>query len=114
MLVTTPRYNGSVKVRTRNAAAAARLSSGAVLLQLTARYYRGEDGWVLAYASNLRGVFTQGRTVRDARGNLLDALFLMADTQAGLRQVLARPPTPPPRGLPLLHAETLMAALRPV
>lgn len=57
---------------------------------LTAVFER--DGrWIMAYILELPGVNTQGRTMREARTNLRDALKLMAETDpVGIRKAVGR------------------------
>lgn len=43
---------------------------------LTAAYTRAEKGWIMAEILEAEGVYTQGRTIEEARENLLEALGL--------------------------------------
>ena len=46
-------------------------------LRLTIVFEPGEDGRVIASVPEVAGVFSQGRTREEARGNVIDALRLM-------------------------------------
>ena len=52
-------------------------------LHLTIRYEDGEDGWILASIRQVPGALSQGRTRREARANVLDALRLMLSPEPG-------------------------------
>jgi predicted RNase H-like HicB family nuclease len=43
-------------------------------LDLTIVYERGEDGWIVVSIPQIPGVFSQGHTRGEARGNVIDAL----------------------------------------
>ena len=45
-----------------------------------AAYKKGEDGWYCAQVLDFPGAISQGRTLNRARGNLADALHLMAES----------------------------------
>jgi predicted RNase H-like HicB family nuclease len=46
-------------------------------LNLTIVYEPGEDGWIVVSIPEVPGVLSQGRTRKEARENVLDALALM-------------------------------------
>jgi predicted RNase H-like HicB family nuclease len=46
-------------------------------LNLTIRYEPDEDGWIKVSIPEIPGVLSQGRTRKEARENVLDALALM-------------------------------------
>jgi predicted RNase H-like HicB family nuclease len=46
-------------------------------LNLTIRYEPDTDGWIKASIPEIPGVLSQGRTRKEARENVLDALVLM-------------------------------------
>jgi predicted RNase H-like HicB family nuclease len=55
-------------------------------LDLTIVYEDGEDGWVIAWIPEVKGVHSQGRAREEARANVIDALKLMLSpesTEAG-------------------------------
>ena len=43
-------------------------------LRLTIDYKTGDDGWIIASVPEVPGAHSQGRTRREARANVLDAL----------------------------------------
>ena len=45
-------------------------------LQLTAVFVEAEEGGYVAYLDELKGVITQGETIKEAEENLFDALEL--------------------------------------
>ncbi len=46
-------------------------------MDLTIVYEDGDEGWVIAVIPAVPGVLSQGRTRKEARENVLDALALM-------------------------------------
>jgi predicted RNase H-like HicB family nuclease len=46
-------------------------------LNLTIVYEPGEDGWITVSIPEVPGVLSQGRTRKEARENVIDALALM-------------------------------------
>ena len=52
-------------------------------LTLTIVYEPGENGWIVASIPEVPGVFSQGRTRREARANAIDALRVMLAPVAG-------------------------------
>ncbi len=46
-------------------------------LELTVLFEVVEDGWIMASLPELPGVLTQGRTLEEARHNILDALSMV-------------------------------------
>jgi predicted RNase H-like HicB family nuclease len=46
-------------------------------LDLTIVYEDGEDGWIVASIPQISGVLSQGRSLEEARANVIDALRLM-------------------------------------
>jgi len=46
-------------------------------LNLTIVYEPGEDGWITVSIPEVPGVLSQGRTRKEARENIIDALALM-------------------------------------
>lgn len=72
-------------------------------LELTAVYEPQPDGWIAASIAEIPGVFTQGRTMEEAREMLADALQLILETnrdlgvgEAGPEAIVERfePPVP--------------------
>jgi predicted RNase H-like HicB family nuclease len=51
--------------------------------QFTARFEK-RGGWYVAYVEEIPGVNTQGRTLREARRNLREALQLILETNRQL------------------------------
>lgn len=52
-------------------------------LNLTIVYEPGEDGWIVVSIPEVPGVLSQGRTRKEARENVLDALRLMLSPEPG-------------------------------
>ncbi len=52
-------------------------------LNLTIVYEPGEDGWIVVSIPEVPGVLSQGRTHKEARDNVLDALRLMLSPEPG-------------------------------
>jgi predicted RNase H-like HicB family nuclease len=52
-------------------------------LNLTIVYEPGEDGWIVVSIPEIPGVLSQGRTRKEARENVLDALRLMLSPEPG-------------------------------
>lgn len=50
-------------------------------LRLRIEYEPGEDGWVLAQIPAVPGAMSQGRTRKQARENVLDALQLLLSSE---------------------------------
>ena len=50
----------------------------------TARFYKGEDGYIVAYCRELPGCVSQGRTLDEARVNIREAMVLYLETLAEL------------------------------
>ena len=46
---------------------------------LTAVFFAGRDGWVVACAEEIPGAVAQGRTIEEARENLRDAAAMLLD-----------------------------------
>ncbi|MCI0619897.1 type II toxin-antitoxin system HicB family antitoxin [Candidatus Wolfebacteria bacterium] len=46
--------------------------------------YKKDGGWVLAWVEEIPGVNTQGRTLREAKTNLKEALGLILETNRNL------------------------------
>lgn len=46
---------------------------------MTAAYRRGRDGWIVAEILEAESVYTQGRTMKEARENLIDVVGLMVE-----------------------------------
>ena len=75
------------------------------VLRLTAAYVRTPDGWYAAEILGARGALTQGKTIEEARENLLDVVTHLLDLAPA--QLSARPRPAPPGAL----CETLLALL---
>jgi predicted RNase H-like HicB family nuclease len=52
-------------------------------LHLRIRYEEGEEGWIVASIPQVPGALSQGRTRKEARANVLDALRLMLSPEPG-------------------------------
>ena len=52
-------------------------------LQLTVVYEQGEDGWIVVSVPEVPGTISQGRTRKEARANVIDALQLMLRREPG-------------------------------
>ncbi|MBW8051974.1 MAG: type II toxin-antitoxin system HicB family antitoxin [Cytophagales bacterium] len=50
-------------------------------LKLTAIFVPAEEGGYTAYIEELRGVVSEGDTLKEAQENLMDALALMLETE---------------------------------
>lgn len=61
------------------------------MLKYHAAYYPIEDGWFLARVLDFPGVISQGRSLRDAREMVKDALCLMAEHRLEEGKALPRP-----------------------
>jgi predicted RNase H-like HicB family nuclease len=49
--------------------------------EFTAVFEPQEDGWIVAYVAEVPGANTQGRTMEEARENLIEALQLVLECQ---------------------------------
>jgi predicted RNase H-like HicB family nuclease len=54
-------------------------------IELAILHEDGTDGWIIASIPTVPGVLTQGRTRREARKNVLDALALMVSPEPDSR-----------------------------
>jgi predicted RNase H-like HicB family nuclease len=61
------------------------------MLEYHAAYYQGEDGWYVVSLLDFPGVNTQGKTLREARFMVKDALKLMAECYLDEGLSLPRP-----------------------
>lgn len=61
------------------------------MLEYTAAYFNGEDGWIIAEVLDFPGVVSQGRDLKEARLMIRDALRLMAECAIEDGQPLPRP-----------------------
>lgn len=61
--------------------------------ELTTIYEHGEDGWWIATIPEIPGAFSQGRTKKEARENVADAL---AELMTARREVALRDCSPSP------------------
>jgi predicted RNase H-like HicB family nuclease len=52
-------------------------------LLLTVQYEEGENGWIIARVRELPAAMSQGRTRKEARDNVLDALQELARSYLG-------------------------------
>lgn len=52
-------------------------------LRFTIRYSDGGGGWVMAQVEEVPGAISQGRTRKEARENVIDALRLMLKPEPG-------------------------------
>ncbi len=52
-------------------------------LQVTIVYERGEDGWIVASIPEVPGALSQGRTRKEARANVVDALLGILELRFG-------------------------------
>jgi predicted RNase H-like HicB family nuclease len=50
-------------------------------LRFTIRYSDGGEGWVMAQVEQVPGAISQGRTRKEARENVIDALRLMPEPE---------------------------------
>ncbi len=50
----------------------------------TVRFYRGEDGYFVAYCRELPGCVSQGKTLGEARENIAEAMALYLETLSEL------------------------------
>ena len=64
----------------------------------TIEILKGEDGYFVAYCKEIPGVASQGRTVEEARNNVLEALYAAIET---LAQDAPSRSTPPGQGRPV-------------
>ncbi len=53
------------------------------VLNLTIVYEPGNDGWITVSIPEVPGVLSQGRTRKEARENVIDALALMLSPEPG-------------------------------
>ncbi len=53
------------------------------VLNLTIVYEPGNDGWIKVSIPEVPGVLSQGRTRKEARENVIDALALMLSPEPG-------------------------------
>lgn len=53
-----------------------------VLAKYTAIFEKSDDGWWVASAAEIPGALTQGKTIEDARENLVEAVLLLMDTRS--------------------------------
>jgi predicted RNase H-like HicB family nuclease len=60
-------------------------------LHLTIVYEGGEDGWIVASVPEVPGVHSQGRTRKEARANVIDALHGILKLRFG-EHALTEPP----------------------
>jgi predicted RNase H-like HicB family nuclease len=58
--------------------------------QFTAVYLK-QGQWIVAYVEEIPGVNTQGKTLKEARKNLKEALLLVLETNRELSQRTLRP-----------------------
>lgn len=75
------------------------------VLRLTAAYVRTRDGWYAAEILDARAVLTQGKTIEEARENLLDVVQAMLELAPHQFNVKTR--AAPPGAL----TETLLVVL---
>ena len=66
--------DGSLPDRARGRVDRYRVEEVTDPLQLTVIYEQGDDGWVIARIREVPGAMSQGRTQKEARENVLDAL----------------------------------------
>ena len=52
-------------------------------LRLTIDYKTGEDGWIIASVPEVPGAHSQGRTHKEARANVIDALRGVLELRLG-------------------------------
>jgi|WetSurMetagenome_2_1015567.scaffolds.fasta_scaffold124683_2 predicted RNase H-like HicB family nuclease len=52
-----------------------------VNFSLTAIIKKGQDNWYVGYVEEIPGVITQGKTIKETKENLVDALELYIDVQ---------------------------------
>ena len=55
-------------------------------LKLTAVFQEAEEGGYVAFVEEIPGINTQGETLDEAKTNLLEALYLVTDTQRMLSE----------------------------
>ena len=55
-------------------------------LKLTLAIEKGLDGWFVGQVEEIPGVLTQGKTIKETKENLLDALQLYLETQREERE----------------------------
>jgi predicted RNase H-like HicB family nuclease len=67
----------SIMVRKKRAKAASRAS-------FTVRFFRDEDGCIVAYCKELPGCVSQGKTLGQARENIREAMVLYLETLSDL------------------------------
>jgi len=49
-------------------------------MKFTAIIEKGEDGWFVGQVEELPAAISQGKTIEELKGNLLDAVRLLLDT----------------------------------
>jgi len=69
-----------------------------------AAYYRGEDGWIVVSLLDFPGVHSQGKSLREARYMIKDALKLMAEAYLEEGRPLPKP-RPRARDKDAIHQE---------
>ncbi|MGH7202349.1 MAG: type II toxin-antitoxin system HicB family antitoxin [Planctomycetaceae bacterium] len=81
------------------------------ILEYTAAYSEGEDGWVIAEVLDYPGVVSQGRTLKSAQRMIRDALKLMAECHIEDGKPLPRP-NPRARSKNAVFVETIPLRIR--
>src|SRR5687768_2245097 len=61
------------------------------MLEYHAAFYKGTDGWYVVSVLDFPGVHTQGKTLREARFMVKDALKLMVESHLEEGRTLPRP-----------------------
>jgi predicted RNase H-like HicB family nuclease len=60
------------------------LSKRIIRMKLTAIIENGENGWLVGQIEEIPAVISQGKSIEELKGNLVDALYLYLDTQKEL------------------------------
>ena len=53
-----------------------------IKLKLNAVIKKGRDGFYIGFIEEIPGVFTQGKTIKETKENLVDALELFTEAQS--------------------------------
>ena len=81
------------------------------MLEYHAAYYEIEDGWYMARVLDFPGTISQGRTLKEARRMIRDALELMAECTLEEGSPLPRP-NPRARDRKAVFTETIPLKIR--